>query len=189
MKNLNIKKLTPACLKSFFDSNFIKFDLKRFIIFIFAGSITGLIIFNAPKSLDAQELKQFNRDPKNYNVKLQILNQNNHIQAEFMIAVADDDYKKIYGLMNLEHLPKNQGMLFKFNRAQIVTMWMKNTMIALDMLFIDSDDIIVNIEHNAQPYSLDIISSQKPVKKVIEINGGISKKLGIEVGQKIKLFK
>ncbi len=168
----------------------MKFTFKRFIFFVFAGLVAGIIIFNIPKSLDAEELKQFNRDPKSYNIKLQIFNQDSSKTiAEFMIAVADDDYKKMYGLMNLNHLPENFGMLFKFNKGQVVTMWMKNTMISLDMLFVDKNDIIVNIKHNAEPYSLDIISSEQKVRKVIEINGGISQKLGIKIGQKIRIVK
>ncbi len=167
----------------------MKFDFRRFVFFIFASLITGIIIFNIPQSLDAEELKQFNRDPKNYNVKLQILNQDNKQLAEFKVAVADDDYKKMYGLMNLEYLPPDFGMLFKFNKTMIVTMWMKNTEIALDMIFVDNNGIINTIKSNAKPYSLEVISSEKPVDKVIEINGGLSKKLGIEVGHKIRILQ
>ncbi len=161
----------------------------RFVFFIFAGLIAGMVIFNTPKSLDAEELKLFNRDPKSYNVKLQILNQNNDQVAEFMVAIANDDYKKMYGLMNLDHLPKNFGMIFKFNKNVVASMWMKNTMIPLDMLFIDDRGVIANIKHNATPYSLEVISSEIPVQQVIEINGNMAKKLGIDVGQKIRILK
>lgn len=164
----------------------MKFYSRRFIFFVFVSLIAGLIIFNATKSLDAEELKQFNRDPKNYNVKLQILNPDNNQVAEFMVAVADDNNKKMYGLMNLDYLPSNFGMLFTFDKSQVVTMWMKNTLIPLDLLFIDDRDLIVNIKNNATPRSLEIISSEKPVQKVIEINGGLASKLEITVGQKIR---
>lgn len=167
----------------------MKFNLARFVLVIFVGLIVGIIIFNTPKSLDAEELKQFNRDPKNYNVKLQILNQSNVQITEFMVAIADDDYKKMYGLMNLEALPKDFGMLFNFHKNIVATMWMKNTKIALDMLFIDDQGVIANIKHDAEPYSLEIISSEKPVNQVIEINGGLSKKLGIDVGDKIRILE
>jgi hypothetical protein len=120
---------------------------------------------------------------------LQIFNQDSKQVAEFTIAIADDDHKKMYGLMNLKHLPENNGMIFTFDKTQVVTMWMKNTLIPLDMLFIDDANIIVNIKTDATPKSLEVISSEKPVKKVVEINGGLSKKLGIEIGQKIKVAK
>ena len=167
----------------------MKFNFGRFVFFIFISLIAGIIIFNTPKSLDAEELKRFNQDPKSYNVKLQIFNQNNSQIAEFMTAIADDDYKKMYGLMFVKDLPKNFAMLFNFNHNIIATMWMKNTLIPLDMLFIDGEGIIVNIKHNAEPRSLEIISSEKHVQQVLEINGGICQKLGIEIGDKIRLLK
>ncbi len=106
-----------------------------------------------------------------------------------MTAIADDDYKKMYGLMFVKDLPENFAMLFNFNHNIIATMWMKNTLIPLDMLFIDGDGIIVNIKHNAEPRSLEVISSEKHVQQVLEINGGICQKLGIEIGDKIRLLK
>ncbi len=65
-------------------------------------------------------------------------------------------------------------------------MWMKNTKIPLDIVFIDKDDVIVNIVTNTTPYSLDLIPSEAKVNKVLEINGGITKKLGIKIGDKIR---
>ena len=116
---------------------------------------------------------------------MQIFNNNDIKINEFDTSLADDDEKRGYGLMNLDFLPKNQAMLFLFDENEIIHMWMKNTKISLDMLFIDTNDKI-SIKRNATPYSLDIISSEKPVVKVLEINGGLSKKLGIEIGNKIK---
>ncbi len=167
----------------------MKFNFGRFVFFIVAGLVLTLIIFSIPKSLDAEELAQFNRDVKNYNVKLQILNPGDKVVTEFIVAVADDEYKKMYGLMNKENLPENFGMLFTFDKSQVVTMWMKDTLIYLDMIFVDDSDTIVSIKSKAAPKSLDIISSGTPVTKVFEINGGLSEKLGIEIGQKVKVFK
>lgn len=130
--------------------------------------------------------EEFNKDDKNYQLKLQILNQKEQKLAKFDTAIADNEQKRAIGLMNLDNLAQNKAMLFVFNKEKIVSMWMKNTKIALDMIFIDENNIIVNIKHNATPYSLAIISSQKPIKKVLEINAGLSKKLGIKIGHKIK---
>ncbi len=134
--------------------------------------------------INPKEIIAFNRDPKNYNLKIQILDEDKKV-ADFIVAVADKKENQIYGLMNLEKMPNNQGMLFIFDDSEIVNMWMRNTMIPLDMIFIDENDIIVNIAQNTQPYSLDLISSNKPVDKVLEINSGLSQKLGIKIGQKI----
>ena len=128
--------------------------------------------------------KQFNSDLKNYNVKLQIFDKSQKI-SEFLVAVARDNAAREYGLMNLGNLDQKYGMLFLFDDAKVVNMWMKNTLIPLDMIFIDEKNNIVNIKEGAIPMSLDIISSQKVVKKVLEINGGLSKKLGIKNGQRI----
>ncbi len=138
-----------------------------------------------PESIDAKEILNFNRDVKNYNVKLQIVDSKSEEIANFLVAVANDEAKKMYGLMNLDKLPQNRGMLFPFFKSQVILMWMKNTRIPLDMIFIDSDNMIATIKTNAKPYSLETISSEKEVKKVLEINGGLVEKLGIKVGQKV----
>jgi uncharacterized membrane protein (UPF0127 family) len=132
----------------------------------------------------AHDSQQFNRDLKNYNVKLQIF-AGEHKTAEFSVAIANNDATREYGLMNLSKLNQKRGMLFIFDDSLIIKMWMKNTLIPLDMIFIDENNVIVNIKENAEPLSLAIISSQKMVRKVLEINGGLSKKLGIKNGQKI----
>jgi len=128
--------------------------------------------------------QQFNSDLKNYNVKLQIFDKE-HKAAEFLVAIANNDATREYGLMNLSKLNQNHAMLFVFDDNLIIKMWMKNTLIPLDMIFIDENNIIVNIKEMAQPLSLQVISSQKMVRKVLEINGGLSKKFGIKNGQKI----
>jgi uncharacterized membrane protein (UPF0127 family) len=127
---------------------------------------------------------EFNQDKKNYNLKLEILDKNKKV-AEFFVAVADTDKKRLYGLMNLKNFPRNNGMLFVFDKAAILNMWMKNTNISLDMIFIDENNKIINIAENTTPFSLDVISSQLPCIKVLEINGGLSKILKIKVGQRV----
>lgn len=132
----------------------------------------------------AYDGKEFNHNLKNYNVKLQIFDDNQKI-GEFFVAIVNDRKSRDYGLMNLEKLDNKRGMLFIFENSGIINMWMKNTLIALDMIFIDENNIIVNIAKDTKPLSLSIISSQKPIKKVLEINAGLSEKLGIKNGQKI----
>jgi uncharacterized membrane protein (UPF0127 family) len=165
----------------------LKFDLKRFTFFIVTCVAVIFTILRAPQNIDAKEILEFNRDLKNYNVKLQILDSDKKIVSEFMVAVADTEAKKMYGLMKLDKLPQDHGMLFSFSRSQVIAMWMKNTRIPLDMIFIDKNNEIAHIEMNTIPYSLEIVSSGKEVKKVLEINGGLTHKLGIKVGQKIEI--
>jgi uncharacterized membrane protein (UPF0127 family) len=138
----------------------------------------------APEILDAKELGGFNRDPQNYNVKLQIIDGDKQV-AGFLVAVADTNHKRMYGLMNLSKLEANHGMLFEFADNEVVAMWMKNTKIPLDMIFIDENNKIVSIKEDAVPHSLDIISSQEKIDKALEINAGLVKKFGIKIGQQI----
>lgn len=128
-----------------------------------------------------------NSNFKNYNNKLEIFNQEKNLIATFKVKIAIDAKTKKYGLMNLDYLPENFGMIFEFKKEQIIDMWMKNTKIPLDMIFVDKNNYIVDIFVNAKPYSLEIISSKKPANRVLEINGGLTQKLRIKVGDKINL--
>jgi hypothetical protein len=126
---------------------------------------------------------------KDYNTVLQIKHSQNGKIDSFLISIAKTEDKKAKGLMFVDNFPNNRGMLFEFKEEQIVNMWMKDTLIPLDMLFIDKDKKIVNIKHEAQIKSLEIISSIQPVTKVLEINGGLAKKLEIAVGDQIEYIE
>ena len=82
-------------------------------------------------------------------------------------------------------LAPDAGMLFIYPQPTVATMWMKNTLIPLDMLFVDIRGRIVNIRQRAVPQSLDVISAAAPVRAVIELNGGTAARLGIEPGDKV----
>ncbi|HEY0122926.1 MAG TPA: DUF192 domain-containing protein [Rhizobium sp.] len=87
-----------------------------------------------------------------------------------------------FGLMYRDKMPADRGMLFDFGTPRPVMMWMKNTKLSLDMLFLDKNGVITHIQENAVPYSEAIISSGGPVAYVIELNGGIVRNLGLAVG-------
>lgn len=102
--------------------------------------------------------------------------------ARITIEVATSPEQKIKGLMFRESLPAHHGMLFLYAPPQNARMWMKNTLIPLDMLFIDADHRIVHIHANAEPHNLTPLGSGQPVAAVLEINGSEAGKLGIRVG-------
>lgn len=104
---------------------------------------------------------------------------------DFSVELALDDQEHAKGLMFREFMPEDQGMLFVFPRDKIHTFWMKNTLIPLDMLFISSSGEVVGIVHDAAPMSLNSRSVGKPSRYVLELNGGICKKLGIDTGSQI----
>lgn len=107
-------------------------------------------------------------------------------QIEFSIELADTLEARRTGLMFRDRLPSRSGMLFDYRHPQRVSMWMKNTLIPLDMLFITSDGVIEKIADRTVPHSLNAISSGRPVRGVLELNGGTAEHLGIEEGDLVR---
>jgi len=101
---------------------------------------------------------------------------------EFQVEVADTLELQARGLMYRDSLPLNEGMLFEFEEPKVATIWMKNTAIFLDIIFVKENGEILKIEHFARPYTLRRASSEAPVAAVLELPGGRSRALGIEPG-------
>jgi uncharacterized membrane protein (UPF0127 family) len=97
-----------------------------------------------------------------------------------LVEIAEDDYSRANGLMYREDLPENQGMLFIFEDERQQYFWMKNTPVSLDMIFVNTDNKIVNIEKYTMPYSTKSYPSRKPALYVIEVVAGYSDQHGIE---------
>jgi len=102
------------------------------------------------------------------------------------VEVARDPATRERGLMYRRYLPENRGMLFDFGHAQTVLMWMKNTYIPLDMIFIARDGKVTHIEADTEPLSEAILSSQGPAFAVLEVNAGLAKKIGLRPGDVVK---
>jgi uncharacterized protein len=103
----------------------------------------------------------------------------------FAIELAVTDEERARGLMFRRELPEGKGMLFDFKRDQDVSMWMENTYVSLDMIFIRADGRIARIAENTEPMSRRIISSGGPVRAVLEVVAGTARKLGIGPGDKV----
>ena len=103
----------------------------------------------------------------------------------FTVEVVDNDADRAKGLMYRKELPEGQGMLFDFHRDQEVSFWMQNTYIPLDMIFIRGDGRISHIAENTEPLSTRLIPSNGPVRAVLEVIGGTSRKLGIAAGDRV----
>ena len=99
--------------------------------------------------------------------------------------IADTDELRTRGLMFRHFLPEDKAMLFDYETPRPVAMWMKNTNISLDMLFIRQDGTIAAIAQDTVPKSLDTISVQEPVKGVLELAAGTVKRLGLRVNDKV----
>lgn len=109
----------------------------------------------------------------------------------FQVEVMRTPEQRARGLMHRQFLPADRGMLFDFARTEPVAMWMQNTYISLDMLFIRADGSVARIAERAEPLSTRTIPSGEPVLSVLEVNAGIAEKLGIKPGDKVEhpLFK
>jgi uncharacterized protein len=103
----------------------------------------------------------------------------------FSVEVVDNDADRAKGLMYRKELPEGRGMLFDFHRDQEVSFWMQNTYIPLDMVFIRGDGRILRIEENTEPLSTRLIPSGGPVRAVLEVIGGTTRKLGIAPGDRV----
>jgi hypothetical protein len=106
-------------------------------------------------------------------------------QFEFQVEMAVSPAQRSQGLMFRESLDEDRGMLFDFGEPQRASMWMRNTYVPLDMLFIDADGRITQIAADTQPLSDAVIASREPVRAVLELKGGISAKLGIKPGDRV----
>ncbi len=104
----------------------------------------------------------------------------------FEVEVMRNDEERARGLMFRRYMPADRGMLFDFKETQPVMMWMKDTFIPLDMLFIRKDGSIARIAENTEPHSTRTIASGEPVLAVLELNGGIAAKLGIKAGDRVQ---
>ncbi|WP_147125092.1 DUF192 domain-containing protein [Shimia ponticola] len=102
--------------------------------------------------------------------------------VRFRVAVADTIAERGQGLMNVESMPTSVGMLFVYQAEQSVSFWMRNTLIPLDMIFMDGSGTIVSVHENAIPLDETPIFGGDSVQYVLEINGGLSAQLGIDAG-------
>lgn len=106
--------------------------------------------------------------------------------AAFNVDVADTDATRARGLMHVAEMPLSRGMLFVYDRPQRMGFWMRNTLIELDMLFVDTNGVIQHIHHRAQPHDETVITpGPQRLKAALEINGGLARRLGISVGDRM----
>ncbi len=145
-----------------------------FVVFI-AALITGSV------SVSAQEA------PMQLAVDAQVLKiQTAAGEKNFALEIADTDQSRSAGLMYRTDFPADRAMIFVFGEERPVMMWMANTPLPLDMLFVSKDGTIAHIAENTKPFSKDIVSSGVPVAFVIEVNAGIAEKEGIKAGDKVR---
>ena len=107
-------------------------------------------------------------------------------QRSYFIEIADDFSERAVGMMFRRSAPADRAMLFDFGESRLVTMWMRNTFVPLDIVFIGEDLRIVKISADAEPLSLAIIGSQEPVRFALELAAGAAKRDGLRVGDSVE---
>lgn len=137
------------------------------------------LMFALPAAVAAQSLDDFARS------SLGIETADGAVH-EFQVYLARTPQQLARGLMYVAELPADQGMLFDYPRPRRVSMWMKNTLIPLDMLFIRAGGVIANIAQRTVPGSLAVINSEGKARAVLELNGGTAARLGIRPGDRVR---
>ena len=119
-------------------------------------------------------------------IKKSIEKYKNNVDKHFFnVQLATTKKEKEIGLMYVKEMPVDTGMLFEYHEDTYPSMWMKNTYIPLDAIFIDSNAKVVHIERNMKPHSKETRKSPKLCKYALEINGGLADSMGIKVGHLI----
>ena len=117
----------------------------------------------------------------NEKIDVSIYNKN----ITFNVEVAKTIEERRIGLMYRKKLSNNEGMLFIFPREKIIQLWMKNTYIPLDVIFISENKVIVDIKKNMEKLSETIVKSKVKSRYALEFNAGLINKLNIEIGDKV----
>ena len=107
-------------------------------------------------------------------------------KARFTVEIADTPETQARGLMFRDSLPRGAGMIFLYDRPQRASFWMRNTYIPLDMIFVDDTGTVTRVHHEAVPLDETPIDGGAGVLAVLEINGGLARRFGIEPGTELR---
>jgi uncharacterized membrane protein (UPF0127 family) len=118
--------------------------------------------------------------------ELRFLDRQDNLLSSVDIEIADDEARRTQGLMYRDSMAENQAMLFIFPDEAERSFWMKNTILPLDIIYINAKNQIFTVQKNTVPYSEDSVPSNGPVKYVVEVNAGYCDKHLIKVGDHIE---
>ncbi|MEM1351412.1 MAG: DUF192 domain-containing protein [Pseudomonadota bacterium] len=107
-------------------------------------------------------------------------------QARFSVEIADDNEERSQGLMHRTEMGRFAGMLFVYPQPQSMSFWMRNTLIELDMIFVDAQGVVQHIHHRAQPLDETPVRGGPDLTHVLEINGGLAQEFGISEGSVLR---
>jgi hypothetical protein len=149
--------------------------------------VAGLAILAASGSVSVAQEYDLDDLAAAFGRDVIVIESNLHACYRFDVFVADSESQKQRGLMFVRSLPLHYGMLFIYRDTAMHSMWMKNTYIPLDMVFIRGDGRVSSVARNTEPLSLRSVSSTEPVNYVLELNAGVTQRLSIDAGSLLVL--
>lgn len=158
-----------------------KLTTKRIIIAVVVIALLGFFIVNNFISNEPKvEYYTFTKEGE-----LTFTDSLGTLKAKIDLEIADNDYERQLGLMNRKEMKENQGMLFIFPRQDYQSFWMRNTLISLDMIFVNEQKKIVTIHKNTKILSDQSYPASEPAMYVVEVLAGFAERHNIKVGDKI----
>lgn len=144
---------------------------------IIIAAIYFIIVYSGKSETNNNEEYMFRKDGE-----LTFVDSTGTVITKINIQIASTEFDRELGLMNRKSMDENQGMLFIFPDVQVRSFWMRNTIIPLDMIFIDDSKTVLNIAKNTTPYADVSYPSMGPAKYVVEVNGGFCDRHNITPG-------
>jgi len=155
-------------------------------VVIILAFILFVVLFNLPQTNNSGRTNMKQTSIKfQKNGELTFQSKDGNYISKIDIEIADNDNKRTKGLMDRLNMKENQGMLFLFPYDTIQSFWMKNTVLSLDIIFVNRDNEIVTIHEHAVPFDVGQYASTKPASRVVEVNAGYTELYGVKVGDKI----
>jgi len=159
----------------------IKISIQKIVIGILALAVIGFFIVNNFITKEPKvEYYTFTKEGE-----LTFTDSLGTLKAKIDLEIADNDYERALGLMNRKDMNENQGMLFIFPRQDYQSFWMRNTLISLDMIFVNDQKRIVTIHKNTKILSETSYPSSQPSMYVVEVLAGFTDRHNIQVSDKI----
>ena len=159
-----------------------KLSFQKNVIVIIAIAVIGFFIYNnfIKNNEPAVEYYTFTKEGE-----LTFTDSLGTLKAKIDLEIADNEYERELGLMNRNEMKENQGMLFIFPMQKLQSFWMRNTLISLDIIFVNDQKKIVTIHKNTKTLSDTSYPSSQPALYVVEVMAGFTDKYSIKVGDKI----
>ena len=170
----------------------------KYILIVLIVVIAAYFVFNYFNDKKENNFKVKNNEELLNNVKepqfvkngeLEFLKKDSKVISKIDIEIADNEAKTIQGMMYRKSMEENRGMLFIFPKAEEHSFWMKNTLISLDILFVDANKKIIKIHKKATPLSTKSLPSGAPTLYVVEVIAGYTDKFGINEGDMINFTR